>query len=321
MKKINFIFFLIILFNTLLLNNITSGQEFPRRKIEILVPWAAGGGTDLTARLVADLSSKVFGVPFYVTNRTGGRGVVGFYSGARAKPDGYTVTTLTVEIVTISHLGLANVSHKDFTPIMLYNHDPAALSVRADSPYKNLKEFIEDAMRRPNKIKVGNSGTGNIWHLAAAGFEQKTGIELAHIPYNGAAPAIKAVLSGEIEATTASAVEVYPQAEGGKMRVLAIFGDKRLNFLPDVPTLKELGIDFTTESWRGLGVPKDTSKEIIDILHKGFKKVYESEEFQNFMKKRGFGVIYKAPEDFRIFMDEQFDESGKIIKNLGISNK
>ena len=228
---------------------------------------------------------------------------------------------MTVEIVTISHLGLAQVSHRDYEPVMLYNRDPAALSVREDSPYNTLNDFIEDAKKKPNKIRVGNSGTGNIWHLAAAGFEQKVGIKLSHVPYDGGAPAIKSVLSGEIDATTASAVEVFPQVEGGKMKVLAVFGDERLDFLPDVPTLKELGIDFTTESWRGLGVPKNTPKDVIDILHKGFKKVYDSEGFNNFMKNRGFGMIYKGPVDFKVFMDQQYEEYGRIIKNLEIAKK
>ncbi len=300
-----------------LTGSLASGQEFPSRKIELICPWAAGGGTDRTSRAIAKIAEDHLGVPLYVVNRTGGSGAVGHSAAAYATPDGYTVGIMTVEICTIRHLGIAPIGPEIFEPIMQYNFDPASLAVRADAPWDTIDEFIDYAKKNPGEIRVGNSGTGAIWHLAAAGFGLEVGIGLSHVPFDGAAPAIKSVIAGEIEATTASAVEVLPQVPEN-MKVLAYFGEERFEKLPEVPTLKEKGIDFTMGAWRGLGASGGTLEERVKILHDGFKATYEDEEFKQFMEKQGFGMVYKGLGDYEEFLTNEDERFGKIIENLGL---
>lgn len=299
----------------------TNGDDFPTQDIEIICPWDEGGGTDQTARALADGLEDVLDTSSYVSNVTGGTGSVGFTEGAGADPDGYTVTLLTVEVVTVSHLGVAEISHEDFEPVMGYNFDPAALTVHEDAPYQTLDEFIEYAEDNPGEISVSNSGPGGIWHLSAAGFQEEAGIELDHVGYDGAAPATEAVLGGEVDATTSSAAEVEPQVNDGPLETLAYFGEERIDIMEDVPTLIEEGIDFTMGAWRGLGVPNDTPDDVIQTLHDGFHEVYESDDFQGFMDDGGFGLDYRDTEEFGQFMQESYDEFGELIDELNIEGE
>lgn len=293
-------------------------EEFPNQDIEMICPWDEGGGTDRTARALADGIENEFDVSGYVTNQTGGTGSVGFNAIANAESDGHTVGVLTVELVTIEHLGIAQVNHEDVQSVMGYNFDPAALTVHEDQPYSTLEEFISYAEDNPGEIRVSNSGPGGIWHLSAAGLAREVGIELEHIGYDGAAPATQAVLSGEVEATTSSAAEVVEQVQEGPLETLAFFGEERFELMEDVPTLMEEGIDFTMGAWRGLGVPNDTSEERIEALHDAYSSIYESDEFQEFMETNGFGLAYRDTEEFSQFMQESYETFGEIIDDLGL---
>ncbi|KYH25042.1 tripartite tricarboxylate transporter family receptor [Halalkalicoccus paucihalophilus] len=292
--------------------------EFPSQDIEMICPWAAGGGTDLTGRQIADLAQDPLGVSLYVTNQTGGSGSAGFNAIANAETNGYTVGITTVEICTISHLGIADVTPEDLGAVIQYNFDPAALTVPEDAPYSTLEEFVAYAEENPGEIRVSNSGTGAIWHLSAAGFAQQAGIELSHVGYDGGSPATQAVVSGEVEATAASAPEVAGQVQDGPLEILAVFGEERLDMFPEVPTLQELGYDFTMGAWRGLTVPQGTDEERIGTLEEGFTSVYESDEFQSFMEEQGFGLVYRDAEEFGQFMQSEYDRFGGIIDELGL---
>lgn len=294
------------------------GEEFPSEDITMICPWAEGGGTDQTARQLADGVSDEFSVDAFVENRTGGTGSVGFNACANADPDGHTVGVLTVEITTISHLGIADVSHEDVKPVMQYNFDPAALTVHEDAPYGTLQEFIDYASDNPGEISVSNSGPGGIWHLSAVGFGQQAEIELDHVGYDGAAPATQAVVNGEVQATTSSAPEVRPQVEDGPLTTLAVFGEERLDIMPDVPTLQEEGLDFTMGAWRGLGVPNDTPDERIETLHDAYHNVYESDSFQSYMEDAGFGMIYRDTEEFGDFMQQSFENFEEITSDVEV---
>jgi tripartite-type tricarboxylate transporter receptor subunit TctC len=294
------------------------GGEFPSQDIEMICPWSEGGGTDQTARQLASGAEEFLDTSFFVSNQTGGTGSVGFNAVANAAPDGHTVGVLTVEITTIEHLGIAEVSHEDVKPIMQYNFDPAALTVRESAPYSTLGEFIDYAEDNPGEISVSNSGPGGIWHLSAAGFAQEAGIELDHVGYNGAAPATEAVLNEEVEATTSSAAEVAPQVIDGPLQTLAHFGEERLDLMPEVPTLIEEGIDFTMGAWRGLGVPNDTPDDVISTLHDTYHSVYESDGFQQFMNDSGFGLVYRDTEEFGEFMQQSYEDFGELVENLDL---
>lgn len=298
---------------------LSGGSEYPSEKVEMIVPWSAGGGTDRTGRKLAELAGDFMDTSFFVSNKTGGSGSVGFNAIANADPNGYTVGVTTVEICTISHLGIANVSPDDLKSVMQYNFDPASLTVPEDAPYDSVEEFVQYAKDNPGEIKISNSGIGAIWHLSAAGFAQQAGIDVKHVGYDGGAPATKAVLNGEVQATTASAAEVASQVKDGPLKTLAVFGDERVSIFPDVPTLKEVGYDFTMGAWRGLTVPTETPDERVSMLHDTYKSVYDTDEFKNFMDQNGFGTVYRNTEEFSSFMDSEYDRFGTIVEDLGLN--
>lgn len=295
--------------------------DFPTEDIEMIVPWAEGGGTDRTARALADRVEEELGTSAFVTNQTGGSGSIGFNEIATADTDGHTIGVLTVEICTIEHLGIAEVSHEDVAPVMQYNFDPAALTVHEDAPYGTLDEFVDYAEDNPGEIAVSNSGIGAIWHLAGAEFEREVGIELEHIGYDGAAPATEAVLGGEVEATTSSAAEVAPQVADGPLEMLAFFGEERHPLFEDVPTLQEEGIDVTTGAWRGIGGPDGLDETAQAELEAAFENVYESEEFEEFMDENGFGLVHRGADEFGEFMEAEYERFGELIDELGLEDE
>lgn len=314
---------LVVFIVGLIFSGVAMAQEsdFPNQEIKIICPWSAGGGTDRTARKVAELAEEYLGVSVYVVNRTGGSGAVGHSAAAYAYPDGYTVGLATMELATLKHLGFSRVTYEDVEAVAQYNADPAAISVKEDFPADNVQELIDLAKDRDEKLRVSHSGTGAAWHLAFAGFAREVGIadDVNYLSYDGAAPAIKAVLGGEADLTPSSAVEVYPQVEAGKMKTLAVMADERMKgILPDVPTLKEEGIDYSAGTWRGLVVPEGTPEERVEILSEAFKKVYNSEEFKEFMDNQGFGMKWRGPEEFHEFLADQTEIYGGVIDQLGI---
>ncbi len=292
--------------------------DYPSEDIEIVVPFGEGGGTDLTARQLSEQLEEELGASSFVTNSTGGSGSVGFNEIATSAADGHTIGILTVEVCTINHLDIGDVTPEDFTPIIQYNFDPAALTVHEDAPYDTLDEFIDYAEENPGEINVSNSGIGAIWHLAAAGFEQEAGIELDHIGYDGAAPATEAVLGGEVEATTSSAAEVSSQVQDGELEMLAFFGEERHPAFEDVPTLVEEGYDVSIGAWRGIGGPAGIDEEIVETLEDAFTNIHESDEFRDFMENNNFQLEFRDSEEYSQFMDDEFGRFRDLIDDLGL---
>lgn len=299
-------------------SGIGGGDEFPSEDVEMIVPWASGGGTDRTARQLADLVEDELETSVFVSNQTGGSGSNGFNAVANAEADGYTVGVTTVEIATIAHLDIADITPDALDPIIQYNFDPASLTVHEDAEYGTLEEFIDYADQNSGEINISNSGIGAIWHLSAAGFALESGIDVEHVGYDGGEPATTAVVNGEVEATTASGAEVASQVLDGPLNALAVFGEDRLDLFPDTPTLQESGYDFTMGAWRGLTVPSGTETERVETLTEAFTTVYESDEFQEFMQDNGFGLVYRNTEEFGEFMNNEFDRFEDIISDLDI---
>ncbi|MCZ8520797.1 MULTISPECIES: tripartite tricarboxylate transporter substrate binding protein [Paenibacillus] len=301
-----------------------SGPEaFPRKSITLIVPYAAGGGTDLTARALAKAAEKHLPQPITVVNRTGGGGSIGLMEGAGAKADGYTVTYLVAELTTLPHLGLLPVTYEDFKPIAQTNLDPSAITVRVEAPWRTAAEFLDFAKAHPGKVKMGNAGTGSIWHLAAATLEKGTGVKFSHIPFEGAGPAVSALLSGFVDAVPVSPAEVKTYVEQGKLRTLAVNAQQPSRALPGVPTLKEatgLSVQFTG-TWRGLAVPKDTPDEVTAVLADAFMKAAGEEEFGTYMEDNGLGLLVRDGEGFREQMKASHDAFAKLIPELGLSRK
>ncbi|MGI6097145.1 MAG: tripartite tricarboxylate transporter substrate binding protein [Dethiobacteria bacterium] len=293
--------------------------DFPTQDLTIICPWAAGGGTDAVARVLAAEAEKVFERKILVENRTGGGGAVGHAEGASATPDGHTLTLTTVEMVILPHIQDVPYTVEDHKAVIRVNFDPAAVTVRADSPWETLDDFLADAEANPGQYRASGTGAGGIWHLAMAALAQEVGVEFTWIPSDGMAPAVTDLLGGHLEFVTGSPAEVQSQVEAGELRLLAVMSDERLPNFPDVPTLQEEGIDLVIGTWRGLTVPRETPDEVVEVLHEKFKQAYDSSEFAATMNELGLGMAYLPPEEFDPFMQQSSAEFGELVEILGLA--
>lgn len=267
-------------------------QGYPRRPIELIVPFAPGGGTDLVARAFADAAKAHLERGIGVVNRTGGGGAVGLSEIMAARPDGYKIGLGTVELAMLPHMGLVRFSADDFLPVARLNAEPSAVTVKADAPWKTLGEYLDHAKANPGKVRVGNSGTGAIWHLATEALADKLGLRFNNIPYEGAAPAVTALLGGHIEAVAVSPAEVSAQVQAGQMRILGVMAEQRLEAFPDVPTFRESGTDLAIGTWRGIFVPKRTPADVVETLRRVARATAEEQAFRDTLKKLNLTWAY-----------------------------
>jgi putative tricarboxylic transport membrane protein len=296
--------------------------KYPSRPVQLIVPWAAGGGTDRIARMVATLLEKELGQPVTVVNRTGGSGAVGHTAGSTAATDGHTITMVTVELTMMHWMGLAQVTYKDYTPVALLNVDAAGVQVAANADWKTLKQLLDYVKANPGKLRASGTGKGGIWDLARAGMLKAAGIPIDAMPWvpsTGAATGLQELVAGGVQVVTASLVEGRPLIDAGKVRALAHMGDTRLDAFPDVPTLKEQGISWSLGAWRGIALPKGTSAEIVSTLEKALEKVVKSKEFVDFMNNGPFGILWKGSADFAKFLADQDQTMGGLMKEAGLT--
>jgi tripartite-type tricarboxylate transporter receptor subunit TctC len=306
----------------LLLASSAAIAQYPQRPVQLIVPWGAGGGTDATARIIATLLEKELKQPFNVVNRTGGSGVVGHDAIAKATPDGYTIGLITVEITMMHWQGLTTLKHTDYTPIGLVNADPAGITVRADSPYKNTKDLLAAIKANPGKMKASGTGQGGIWHLAIAGLLKEQGIDpgaLPWVPSNGAAPGMQDLVAGGVDVVPCSLPEARAMIDAGKARPLAIMDANPSALYPKVPTLKqELGSGWQIAAWRVIAAPKGIPVEAQKTLTTALKKVYDSKDYKDFMASRGFGVVWADPAETAKFMAKSDADLGAAMKAAGV---
>jgi tripartite-type tricarboxylate transporter receptor subunit TctC len=287
--------------------------QYPQRPVQVIVPWGAGGGTDATARIIASLLEKELKQPFNVVNRTGGSGVVGHDAIAKSAPDGYTIGMITVEITMMHHVGLTQLKHTDYTPIGLVNADPAAINVRADSPYKSVKDLIAAIKANPGKMKASGTGQGGIWHLAIAGLLKDQGVDpgaLPWVPSNGAAPGMQDMIAGGVDVVPCSIPEARPMIDAGKARALAIMDANPPALYPNVRAIA---------AWRVLAAPKGIPADAQKTLTAALKRVYDSKEYKDFMASRGFGVVWADPAGTTKFMAESDANLGAALKAVGLA--
>ena len=296
--------------------------KFPTKAIQLIVPYAAGGGTDAVARGLAKSAEPILKQPVTVVNKVGANGATGMTDGFNAAPDGYTVTMITVELVMNPVMGAVTWNPNDFKAIMLLNSDASALTVKADSPYKTFEDFIKAAKENPGKLKVGANAPGAIWHLSALNLQEKAGVKFNIMPYpGGAAPAVTDLLGGHIDAVTVSAAEVSQHVKAGKLKLLAILAKDRIKAYPDVPTAKEKGVDVNIMTWRGLGVPNKTPDAVVKTLHDSFKQAIEDPKFKEFMEKGNFGIAYMSSADYQKFIAEQSVLYKDLMTKAGVAKK
>lgn len=297
---------------------LAQGGPYPNRPIELVVPAGAGGGTDVLARAFAEAAKKHLPQPITVVNRPGASGMIGHGEMINARPDGYKLAIVFAEIVIVPHLGLSKLSYEDFVPIAMLNADPAAITVRADAPWKTIEEFLAASRARPGEVKMGNSGNGSIWHLAHAALEDKVGVKYNPIPFGGAAPAVLALLGGHVDAVAVSPGEVATHVASGKLKTLAVMADKRLKGFDSVPTLKERGIDLSIGTWRGLAAPKGTPPEVLATLAEATRKSAEEPVLKEALDRLSMGQAYADAETFRAGMRRDNELFKQLVAKLGI---
>jgi tripartite-type tricarboxylate transporter receptor subunit TctC len=291
---------------TILAPHAVQAADYPTRPIEIVVPSSAGGGTDVMARVFAESAKKVVPQPFIVSNKPGAGGGIGMTEAARATPDGYKIGVIISELAIIPHLNMTKVTTADFIPIARLNGDPGLIAVRADSPYQTIDDLLAAARKQEGAVSMGNAGSGTIWHLAAAAVEQKTGVKFNHVPFQGSAPSVLALIGGHVDAITVSPAEIGTYVEAGKVRVLVAMADRRLPAPYDkVVTFKEKGTDLVLGTWRGLGVPLNSPPEVVKYLRDATRKTAQDPAFRDAMLKANLQPAYMDGDSFQTFMNSQ----------------
>lgn len=302
-------------------DNQTVKTDFPGKKqVTIVVPYSAGGASDTTTRIFASELEKSLGTTVLVTNVTGASGAVGLEQVRSSKADGYTMAYMPVESTMIRALGFTDLSTDDFRFIGRAMTIPAAITVRADSPWQTFKDFLDYAKENPGKIQVGNSGTGSIWHIAAASVEQECAVEFTHVPFDGAAPAVAALLGGNIQAVAVSSSEVKNNVDAGDFRILSILGEERSSVVPDIKTATEDGVNVTIQGWGGFAIPKDTPDDIVDILEAAAQTAINSDAVKDLLAERGFEHAYLSGSEMDKVAATELAYFSELIPKLGIVN-
>ena len=293
--------------------------DFPKKTVVITVPVSAGGGTDLLTRAMAGPLKAKLGQTVIVNNKTGAGGAIGFAAGASEKPDGYNVTALVAELLTVPQVSTVNFSYKSFVPVCNVNSSYGTITVRADAPYNTLQEFIAYAKAHPGEVKIGNSGVGGIWHFVAAAFASEAGIVVNHIPFEGGGSAVVALAGGHVDAVPVTPQEVEVQVKAGKAKILTVLAPKRLEEIANVPTAEELGFkNLVFTIWRGFGVPKGTPDEVVAVLRDAFKAVLDDPMVTEFMASKHFAKDFKDPKDFYAMMEREEAVYAKQAAKLGL---
>ena len=291
-------------------------QQFPAKEVQIIIPYAPGGATDLVFRALAASTQKYLGKAVVVVNRAGGGGAVGFTEVAQAKPDGYTLVSIITPVTILPHQVKTAFTYQSFAPIINVVQDPAMLQVRADAPWKTLDEFLGYARANPGMITVGNSGAGGGVHLIALAFEKAAGVKLNHIPFAGGGPSVTALLGGHVHAVSVSPPEGIAHVKGGKLRIMALFSESRMADFPAVPTVREQGINFSMGQWRGLAAPKGTPPEVIRVLHDAFKKGMEDPAFIKNAADMSVALAYIGPAEFGKLMAADHERYAKLVAEI-----
>jgi tripartite-type tricarboxylate transporter receptor subunit TctC len=298
-----------------------NAQQFPDGKpIEMTVMFGAGSAADVTARHLAEGMSKVLGVPVPVVNRTGGGGAVGYSHVSQQKPDGYSIIWNSNSISTNHHSGILPFDYQAFEPVARVSVEIPALAVRADAPWQTLKDFLDHAKANPDKVRVGNSGSGSHTHFVAGALFATAGAKVIHVPF-GAGQAIVNLLGSRIEATVQLPAALVSHVRSGEVRVLAALGASREPVFADVPTAEEQGYKVALDMWRGIAVPKGTPAEVVAKLDNAVKKTVESPEFTAAGKTIGFTPAYLAADEFGKLIARDDQRLADVMTELGLKKK
>lgn len=314
----------IVLLASLLVAPLAHAQDaYPSKPVTVVVPFSPGGISDVIGRPFVHVLGKVLKQSFIVENRPGAGGGVGMGYAARARPDGYTVM---VALSSISAIPASDrlfgrpptYEIKQFAPIALISADPAFLVVRADGPYKSIKDLVDAAKAKPGAIPYGSTGNYGTMHVGMEMFANAAGIKLNHIPYGGGGQQVAAIVGGQVEAITQLPATVAGHIAGGKLRALATFAPARVAGYPEVPTMKELGYgDVEYFVWTGFFAPAGTPPDILATLRRGTRETVQDPEFRNAMEKLKAPIVYKDADEFQAYLDADAKRLTAVIQKIG----
>jgi tripartite-type tricarboxylate transporter receptor subunit TctC len=298
-----------------------AAQTYPTRPITLVVPFPAGSTTDLVGRILADKLGDALGQRVVIDNRGGAGGVVGTESVARAEPDGYTLLMGTIGTHSINPYVYPKISYDpvaDFTPIIQFGTAPNVLVVHPSLPVKTVKELIEYAKARPGQLNYASSGNGTSNHLSGAMFAAREGIKASHLPYRGGAQAITDLLRGEVQFMFYHYLPLLPHIAEGKLRALAITSASRISALPDVPTMKEAGMDdFEVSAWFGVYAPPKMPAPLVQKIHGAISGIINSPAVKASLIEQGIDPVNGSPEDLLALTKSEMARWSKVVEQAG----
>jgi len=295
---------------------------WPSKPITMVVPFPPGGLADIVARPVAEAMARDLGQPVVIENKAGAGGGIGMGYAAKAPADGYTVllslSSLTVLPEADALLGRAPMfALNALRPIARFTADPTVLAVRADAPWKTVKDFVEDARKRPGAINYGSSGNYGTMHVPMEILAQNAGIKLTHIPFTGAAPAVVALLGSQIDAVSSGPATVLQHVKAGKLRVLGHWGTGRLEVLPDVPALKDTGFDAEYAQWSGLFIPAGVPEPVAQRLRAAARMAAQDAKVKEVILNAGSPILYQDSPDFEKYVQADAKRMADVVKKIG----
>lgn len=299
------------------LPGVAAAADYPDREIEIMVPWAVGGSTDVVYRTFATVLPKYLKVQTIIVNRPGGGAVPGYAEAMQKKADGHYFVAWATPSITKVHMSKTPYDAATFVPVINLVDAPCWLLVPKASPYKNLGDLLADAKKRPGQVNVGNAGAGGGTHMIVLAFEKAAGVQFNHVPHAGGGPLITAAVGAHIDAAIASPPEGVPQIEAGDLRAVAVFSKARVEMFPDVPTAIEQGVNFALGQWRGLAAVKGTDPAKIKVIHDAYKQAMADPEFLKLARQAGILLDYKGTAEFADFVktqDKLYEDIVKINK-------
>jgi tripartite-type tricarboxylate transporter receptor subunit TctC len=299
-------------------------QDYPTRRVSIIVPYAAGGATDILARQVADKLGSVLDQTVTVENRPGAGATLGTTQAAQARPDGYTLYMGQVSSHGIAPAVYENLQYdpvEDFQPITLIVSIPNVMVVSGQSPFESVEEFIEAGQDRT--LTFGSSGTGSSIHLSGEMFKTMTGIEMTHVPFRGSGEAVPALMSGDVDVMFDNLPSAISHIRSGSLRALAVTTQERSEMLPDIPTISELGIDgldgFEATSWFGLLAPSGIDDEVLETLTEAMNHVLADEDFVRQVTEQGGIIEGGSPDDFASHIESELDRWAVVVEDAGVT--
>ncbi len=300
---------------------VAAQEAFPTRPINLVSPYPPGGAADLTARPLAPALEKALGQPVIVVNRTGAGGAVGTQFVSQAPADGYTLVITVFSICTIPEADRVagrnpRFTKEQFVPIGRLNADPLLLIVHPSTPYKTVKQLVADVKKRPNDVLFVSAGPYSVAHMGMEIFQQAAELKFRHLPTTGGGPAMTAIVAGHAFVSALSTGAVTPQANAGKLRILANTGVNRLPAFPDIPTLKELGYDVEVYLWVGMFARKEVPAQALDVVRKAVKQAAADPQFTNALNKMQMPPAYLDADAFQTWWDKDCERLSGAIRRM-----